>query len=131
MTPFNELTLAISAIVLAVTGIVGVILLSTSIFKINSSMKKTVDVIEKYQRPYIVINLKKTNLIIKNTGKSQATIDSIVINETDEFGDIDGKVINPEQALHLKNNFTDQGELVIEINYHSENEAYKETVSLR
>ncbi|KRK80421.1 hypothetical protein [Companilactobacillus nodensis] len=131
MTPFNELTLAISAIVLAVTGIVGVILLSTSIFKINSSMKKTVDVIEKYQRPYIAINLKKTNLVIKNTGKSQATIDSIVINDTDEFEDMDGKVINPEQALHLKNDFTDQDELIIEINYHSENKAYKETVSLR
>ncbi|WP_125588706.1 hypothetical protein [Companilactobacillus jidongensis] len=131
MSSFNEFTLAISAIILVVTSIVGVVLLSTSVFNINASMKKTVNVIEKYQRPYIAININDTNLIIKNTGKSQAIIDSIIVNGTEKLNQFDGKTINPEQSLLTKNNYENQEKLTIEINYHSENRIYKETLPLR
>ncbi len=131
MAPFNEFTLAISAIILVVTTIVGVILLSTSIFKINSSMKKAVDIIEKYQRPYLIINLDDTNLIVKNTGKSVAIIDSIIINNEEKLDELTGKIINPEQSILAKGNYKSQKRIFIELNYHDESKIYKDSLPLR
>lgn len=131
MIQLNVLMLSISAIIIVITSIVGVVLLSTSIFKINSSLKKTVDIIEKYQRPYLIASLNETNLIIKNTGKSQAVLDSVIINNSQKLSDLDNKIINPEQSLLTKNNYKNQEQLSMEINYHSENKIYKETLFLK
>lgn len=131
MTSFNAFTLSIAAIIMVITSIVGVVLLSTSVFKINSSLKKTVDVIEKYQRPFLIMEMNKDNLTIKNTGKTQAIIDSVMINNSKRLNELDNKSINPEQSFLIKNIYKNQEKISIEINYHSENKIYKESFLLR
>ncbi|WP_334328603.1 hypothetical protein [Companilactobacillus sp. HBUAS59699] len=131
MTSFNAFTLSIAAIIMVITSIVGVVLLSTSVFKINSSLKKTVDVIEKYQRPFLIMEMSKNNLTIKNTGKTQAIIDSVMINNSKKLNELDNKSINPEQSFLIKNIYKNQEKISIEINYHSENKIYKESFLLR
>ncbi|WP_125764936.1 hypothetical protein [Companilactobacillus hulinensis] len=131
MLPFNEFALAISAIIIAITSIIGVVLLSTSIFKMNSSLKKTARTIEQFQRPYLTVKLNDKNIIIHNTGRSQGIINSITINNSDKIDDYDNKPLNPEQSFKIKNTFQNEETLSVEITYHSENNIYKENISLR
>ncbi|APX72743.1 hypothetical protein M5C72_06460 [Companilactobacillus allii] len=130
MLPFNEFTLAISAIIMVLTSIIGVVLLSTSVFKINSSLKQTVSTIEKFQRPFLTIKIANKHFKIKNTGKSQAVIDSITINDSDEMSGMENKSINPEQTMLIKHDFDNEENLSLEIIYHDENNTYKEDIDL-
>ncbi|MFC6322392.1 hypothetical protein [Companilactobacillus baiquanensis] len=121
MSLFNQFSISISLIILATTIIVGTILITTNLFRISKSLKKHNELIQNSERPYLNCTLSKKHLIIKNSGNSQAEIDSIVIDEN-ELPDLPSISINPKEIYSLKIESVKK----ISIKYHTDHGEYQD-----
>ncbi|WP_125711827.1 hypothetical protein [Companilactobacillus kedongensis] len=124
MIAFNQFAIAISLIIIAVTLIIGIILIAANTAKINKNLTKNNQLLETVNRPFLTISLHKDKLAVKNTGKTQATIDLLSIDDV-EIADFSGLVINPKQEVIVK--IEESGNLTVE--YHGETKSYRDKIS--
>lgn len=125
MTLFNQFTISISLIIIAISLIVGIILISINIFRVNNSIKQQNNLIQLIQRPYLNVTYSNNNILIKNTGKSSAIIDSILFND-EEFNGLVNTKINPKQVRHVPVELIN----TVSVKYHNNIDDYQDTFTL-
>lgn len=125
MTLFNQFTISISLIALTVSLIVGIILVSVNLSKINKNIKRQNEIMKQTQRSFLTFAMSKNDLIIKNTGKISAVIDSLSINDK-KITKLFGIQINPKQIQQIK---IEEVNTII-VKYHDGNGAYQETLKI-
>ncbi|MFD1418495.1 hypothetical protein [Companilactobacillus keshanensis] len=125
MITFNQFTIAISLIVIAITLIIGIVLLSATTSKINRTLKYNNQLLESINRPFLTVFINKNTLMIKNTGKTQAILDDISINDN-EISVLSDISINPKQVISTRLETSGK----IEIKYHSKINSYQENIDL-
>lgn len=72
-----QVLLSISNFIIAIAGTVGVILISTALFKIVHALKLRNEMLKQATRPYLYVKRNHQELEIHNNGQSPAVIDQI------------------------------------------------------
>ncbi|PGE86630.1 hypothetical protein COM55_07675 [Bacillus pseudomycoides] len=136
----------ISELVQIISPIVGIVTSIVAVFISVGSLKATRSSIEEANRPYVVVYRDYIQvlssiheyLVIKNFGKSGATIDSIIFEPNTDKGFFENTrdtFIAPGQAISTvvsSNAFGEEnnGKIKITIKYHTEKKQYQEVITL-
>lgn len=84
MNSATQVLLVIASFILALSVLVGLILISTSLFQIKGLMKTKNKLLLQKNRPYVICRrINKQTIEIRNVGNSPATIDEIQSDTVD------------------------------------------------
>lgn len=125
MTLFNQFSVSISLIVIAIILTISIILIAIIGFKINNNLKKHNELIQLAIRPFLTFELSKKQIVIKNTGKSGAIIDTVYVDEQ-EITDLSNIQINPKQICFIPI----EKVKTVSVKYHSGADIYQDSINL-
>lgn len=118
MNSATQILLVIASFILAISVLVGLILISTSLFQIKGLLKTKNKLLIQTNRPYVICRrINKQTVEIRNVGNTPATIDNIqsdnldlsYLNQKDIFaGQFFTYPIDQNQDLNISISYHDQ-----------------------
>ncbi|PMD72253.1 hypothetical protein [Companilactobacillus nuruki] len=123
-----ELALSITSIVIATVLIIGVILITIALFRINGTLKLRNKMLIQATHPYIFCqrNQHQNRLEIRNNGQVPIAIDKV--DSILDLSELEQNSLQPGQIFFHKLN--DDRPFVISINYHDDIDSYQSTFNI-
>lgn len=119
----TEITLSVTSIIIATILIVGVILITIALFRINGTLKLRNKMLLQSTRPYLYCqrNQHQQRLEIRNSGQVPVTIDSV--DSIMDLSAIEKTTLLPGQVFFSK--LADNQPFQISIKYHDQIDHYQ------
>lgn len=128
MSSATQILLVIASFITALSILVGLILISTSLLQIKGLLKTKNQLLVQTNRPYIICRrINKQTLEIRNVGNSPVAIDNIQGNNLD-FSYLNGKNIFAGQFFTFP--IAENQDLAISMNYHDQINHFSEEFNI-
>jgi hypothetical protein len=125
MSSVTQIIFSITSFIIALSLLVGLILISISLFNIKGQLKKRNRILAQNLRPYLLIRrLNQNTLEIRNAGNTPGVLDSCDISE---LSNLVGQTIFAGQSYTFK---SDVAETTINLSYHDQINHFMETYTI-
>lgn len=115
MNSATQVMFIITSFIIALSLLVGLILISVSLFNIKGQLKKRNRILAQNLRPYLLVRrLDKSTLEIRNAGNTPGILDSCNISE---LSNLVGQTIFAGQAFTFK---SELGKTSVTLAYHDQ-----------